>query len=136
MVRRGAIEGPGQRLAGDSGQMHRPPAEIDDLLRMALGPAGVGASLGVAGVGGRGGIATLHRRHQAGIADRPGEPAVADALEAAIPAGAGQPDLKADARVGGWMQHALDPAEGGKLDRPGGPQLRRDGEGPCRLQRR
>ncbi len=136
MADRGAIEGRGERLSGDGGQVHRAPAEVGDLLRMSLGPAGVGPACRVTGIRGRRRVAALERRRQSRIADRSGEAPVAHALEAPVPTLRRQPDLEGDPRVGGGMHDAPHSAEGGKLHGPGRPQFSRQLERPSRLERR
>ena len=55
-------------------------------------------------------------------------------LKAAVPVLGRQPDLERDMRIRRRMEHALDPAEGGKLDRRRRPQLRRNRERAGGLQ--
>ena len=53
--------------------------------------------------------------HSAGhgrVADGPGEAAIADTLELAIPAGDRQPHFELDLGVVRWLQHSSDAAEG------------------------
>ncbi len=136
MARRRAIKGFGKRLARDGGQVHRPPAEVDDLLGVSLCPAGVGSPLTVTGVGRRGRVAALHRRHEAGIADRASKSAISNSLETAVPALARQPHLEGDARVRRGMEDTLNPAKGGKLHGSSWSQFWRDHKGSGRLDRR
>src|SRR5688572_11344527 len=71
------------------------------------------AGILVTGVRARRRVAKAQRlRHVAGAAlNRPGEAAVADAHELAVPLVRGrQPDLHVDQRVRGWLEHELDTA--------------------------
>ena len=104
--------------------MDRPPAEVDDLLRMAEGPARVQIPAPMARVCRRHRVAPFQRPIHRAVEDVSGETAVADALVFPVPCRLGrQPHFEGDIRVGGWFDRALDAAER-SIQRDRGPDIR------------
>jgi len=96
ILRRLSIEGANERLGFVSGLMDGAVSVIDNFLRMAKRPLRVRAAGLVTGIRGRCCIPHAQRGGQLRVSDRAGEPAIADTLVFAVPAGGGHPDFELD----------------------------------------
>src|SRR6266478_964855 len=86
-------------------------AEVDDFLWMPQRPSRINRRSRVARVGGGARVSLTHGHTQLHVVDKPGESAVAKALQLAVPPGDGQPDFELDIGVRSRLRHRHDAAK-------------------------
>ena len=89
--------------------------EVGDFLGMSQAPAGVAGRSLVAGAGCGRGVAPAHRRAHWLVVNHAREPAVAKALQLAVPACAGHPDFDPNVGVGARFRVHHYAAKGGNV---------------------